>query len=64
MAAAGSVCTGQRGTEPRGLREERPALLPLAPQDREGRGAAGLVRQRPHRPAAAQLQQSSHQEQR
>lgn len=36
VAAAGSVCPGQRGTEPGGLCEERPALLPLAPSDREG----------------------------
>lgn len=64
VAAARPVRPGQRGAEPGGLREERPALLPLAPPDREGRGAAGLVRQRPHRPAAAQLQQSSCQEQR
>lgn len=64
VAAAGPVRPGQRGTEPGGLRQERPALLPLAAPHREGRGAAGLVRQRPHRPAAAQLQQSARQEQR
>lgn len=64
VAAAGPVSPGQRGAEPGGLREERPALLPLAPTHREGRGVAGLVRQRPHRPAAAQFQQSASQKQR
>lgn len=64
VAAPGSVCPGQGGAEPGGLREEWPALLPLASPDREGRGASGLVRQRPHRPAAAQLQQSTRQKQR
>lgn len=64
VAAVGPVGPGQGGAEPGGLREERPAAVPFAPPDREGRGAAGLVRQRPHRPAAAQLQQSARQEQR
>lgn len=64
VAAAGPVGPGQRGAEPGGLREERAAVLPLAAPHREGRGAAGVVRQRPHRPAAAQLQPSAGQEQR
>lgn len=64
VAAVGPVGPGQGGAEPGGLREERPALLPLPAPHREGRGAAGVVRQRPDRPAAAQLQQSAGQDQR
>lgn len=64
MAEARPVGPGQRGTEPRGLREERAALLPVTAANRERRRAAGLVRQRPHRPAPTQPQQSAHQKQR
>jgi len=53
VAPAGPVGPGPRGAEPGGLREERPAPVPLAAPHREGRGATGLVRQRPCGPAAA-----------
>lgn len=47
VAAARAIGAGPGRAEPRGLREERTAVLPVSPEDREGRGAVSLVRERP-----------------
>ena len=53
MAPVGPVGSGPGGAEPRGLREERPAVLPVAAPRAQGRGTARVVRPGAAGPAGA-----------